>query len=450
MQRIPRGIYNAGNSCYVNCILQALSAIPTFTIRLEKKSVLKGIEEDPDEAELVMELLNILTEMNNSPLYSVSPICGDKRTSGRKGRTQNCKTLRCNKAVHATAFLNILFSLPGRNRFIRFQQNDARSLLSKILLSCRNVSKAAVQTGTLDQVSFTIGGKDTVLNHDSEFIDTHRLTQCAKRTGCRYKQIKLPNEPQPLRMMTRNGYRAFRIRAIVNTENRSERQGPIIDLFRGRAEDRRQCTGCKFITIAKRDTWEYSVPVSMRNRPIQSLNSALETLKRPMVLDGDHMPMCTSCKTRHKAVLWREATQMPLVCIIHLKVSPGAKKTRKICPRSWSTTRPFVPFRLNIGERVANDRAIHMMDEYHLESFVCFQDTTLNHGNGPVIQQAHYFSYVKRTSQCGAIQWFRTDDETVNRVSLDHIRRVLLMRGDELTTPYLLFYMSQFLPREGL
>lgn len=451
MQRIPRGIYNAGNSCYVNCILQVLSAIPTFTARLENKYVINRTEHHPDEAQLVMELLNLLTEMHISPGCTVSSSCGHERKSLQKARkTSNCKTLINNKPVHAAAFLDVLFSLPGRNRFIRFQQNDARNLLNRILASCRNVSRAAMEAPKMDKFSSDLSVQNIVScsESDHDVNDTDLPTRFLSTRLNEKKGIPMEHDPKPLRI-TRNKYRAARARAI-NTLQRSDIGIPIIDLFRGRAADKRQCCECKLITTAKRETIEYSVPVSIRKKPLRSLKSALESLKRPIVLEGEHMPICALCKTRRKAVLWWEATQLPLVCILHLKVTPKLKKTRKICQTSWHSSRPFVPFTLNIGEHVSNERDIHLMDEYDLNAIVCFQDTTPDQNNGPAVQQAHYFSFVKRTARCGAIQWFRTDDETVERVDLGQVRRVLLMRVDEPVTPYLLFYTSQFLTREEL
>ncbi|XP_065846559.1 ubiquitin carboxyl-terminal hydrolase 22-like [Oscarella lobularis] len=164
--------------------------------------------------------------------------------------------------------------------------------------------------------------------------------------------------------------------------------------------------------------------LSPTSRTPNTLLECLERFTHPERLGSEAKIKCSTCRTYQESTKQLTLRKIPVILCFHLKRFEHGKKSRKI-----SRFMPF-PLELDMGPYMTERGASH--NRHSLKNKYCLF-AVVNHSG--TMETGHYTCYVRQQRD----QWFNCDDAWITKVTVSEVLR---------SEAYLLFYHKQVLDYE--
>lgn len=407
----PPGLFNLGNTCYLNSVVQVLYHMPDF-----RRTILThtpGQSADPFAAELTHALRHVFTLLDDAhaAARTASNNPDEQVLDGsapKEPLTDANGDLILRDGIDYIAPQDIINLLRDQDRCVEFDargQQDAHEFLRFLL----------------DKVNDCLQYPDNS-SAQSNGHRTNGLSSCS---------IADPDPSLPLRhvCISKEGSPvAKRRRREAGDDSRYAAQAYRKDLipllFQGKAVTATRCSECESRTERAECFLDVSLPVEAG----KTLSWALSSQGAAETLLGTNKYACSFCNTYMEAKRWWQMAQLPPVLTVHLKLF--AFGARRAGGGKVSVAMPC-PLRMRLREWCTPD-CQERDDEYRLTAVIVHEGTAASSG--------HYYSYIFLEEEQ---QWYCFDDSYVSSVSEVEMRERLFTSVKSRRTAYLLFYTHE-------
>lgn len=299
------GCNNIGNTCYMNSVLQCLSAVGMLCVYLREDQYMTNLKENivrdlaknvkpGNDGNIMIDSKEIDKKMNDSITISLA------------------KTLRALWLKNCTVSPQSLKRVIGLNdeQFNGFLQNDAHELmcmiLHKIHEETRIKTKAVIKQITQNQmylINLTTQMTSLLSDEANEISASHK----GQQIDAYYKIINANMDDWAI------------VKSYIQKQFYYENEGRSIvsDLFTGLFLSEIKCSECSNVSLAFETFNIFTVEIPEKGD--STLDQCLEQFSKEELLQGDNKYSCSRCKKRTDAVKRMYVWESPKILIVQLK-----------------------------------------------------------------------------------------------------------------------------------
>eukprot|EP00177_Eucheuma_denticulatum_P001096 GFKZ01001993.1.p1 GENE.GFKZ01001993.1~~GFKZ01001993.1.p1 ORF type:complete len:525 (+),score=70.75 GFKZ01001993.1:135-1709(+) len=432
---VPPGLFNLGNTCYLNSVVQVLYHMPRFR---EGLLSCEALHHKPHvhggEVSFACRVVYALKEVFEALQAAERRANGNRDEVVVDGEGDDATDDIPREGIDYIAPQAMVSLLRNQDLGAEFDargQQDAheflRFLLDKVS-DCMQMEKGAAENdnkfeaanGDFSKPASAVQAPISIASEqDGGKEPAIKKRRCEKdvvveRRGNKEK----PGVDRPLNGKRREG-------SAERVGRKRGRSNLVLDLFQGRAVTATRCYECECQSQRSEEFLDVSLPVEAG----KCLSWALSTQCVEEQLVDRNKYFCGNCKTYTEAKRWWQVATLPDVLTVHLKLfaygarlSGGGGKV----PVAMAC-----PMRTKLAEWCST-KCEEREDEYQLTAVIVHEGTGASSG--------HYYSYVRKGVGTG--DWFCCDDSFVVVVSEGEVKERLFTSMKTKRTAYLLFYTN--------
>jgi ubiquitin C-terminal hydrolase len=388
------GIYNMGNTCYMNSAIQALSHLYPLRIFLfeNKEKIIniilgnasKILESIKTSQVIPIELKNKLRSEN----FKIS-LLDEKEKLFILNNTMTIQLIHLlenlwkeNNTIYPLSFRKI-FSEVRKKFFAGFEQQDAEEAYSCIVQQ--------IQEELKENVKIHFNNKLSSIQVYKYFVDEMKTKDpTQKNYHAEKRQLKKDMWKEYL---TNKAYREI--------ENYLQKNySKVMEFFTGFLHSCIQCPHCQYSSNKFDPFTHISLPVI--NKSSVNLMDCLKEFCKEEILDDNNLWSCKECKKKVRAHKKMQLWSLPGILVIQLK--------------------RFDQNRINkitnlINFPLENLDLKNMISPFNLDPSLCYEYTlycVINHQG--TLHQGHYYAFCRKENK-----WYSFNDDYIDEVSEENI-----------------------------
>ncbi|XP_012233401.1 ubiquitin carboxyl-terminal hydrolase 10 [Linepithema humile] len=380
---LPRGLTNRSNYCYINSILQALLACPSFYNLLKALPLPKDRNSKSSPTPLIDSMVRFVHEF--TPLAEAARMPRKDRKDHNKRGEDTALDIYSGVAFEPSYIYETLKNTSAAGAFsVEGRQEDAEECLSCLLNGINDEMLELMKLVPNDQNADTNANNNINNDHDEEEW-----------------QVMGPKNKGAITRCTQFG------------------RTPLSDIFRGQLRSRISRAGEQ-----PTDNVQPFFTLQLDVQKAESVKSALDIL-----VGKDQVEGMTCSKTRQQIEAWKQVTleELPVILIMHLKwfvykfdkYSNGCSKILKSME---------FPVDLKIDGKFLSPNTAKKLSPKQKQ----YKLFAVTYHDGKEATKGHY---ITDAFHVGYGSWVRYDDSTVRSVTESNVLRPTSPR-----VPYLLYY----------
>lgn len=434
---VPPGLFNLGNTCYLNSVVQVLYHIRRFREGLLACPALQHHHQHVHGGDIsfACRVVNALKEVFEA-LQAAEQLAYSTRdevvVDGEGDDTTDEVPREGIDYIAPQGMVNLLRNQDMCAEFDARGQQDAheflRFLLDKVS-DCMQMEKAAEEdnsragpaaNGAFVQPASAVHAPISVATQEDDAKEP-----ATKRRRCE-KGVVVDCTGYPERVEADRYLNGRRREGTMERVGRKRgRSNIVLDLFQGGAVTATRCYECECQSQRSEEFLDVSLPVEAG----KCLSWALSTQCVEEELVDRNKYFCGNCKTYTEAKRWWQLATLPDVFTVHLKLF--AYGARLNGGGGKVPVAMACPMRTKLAEWCST-KCEQREDEYQLTAVIVHEGTGASSG--------HYYSYVCK--EVGTGEWYCCDDSFVAAVSEEEVKERLFTSMKTKRTAYLLFYTN--------
>lgn len=403
------GLNNIGNTCYMNSIIQCLTALDFFRSWLLKDKYMKQLyqnivdsiantrrkkENKNEDEQIVIKKSDVDTECENTISYQLAALMQTMWY-----RNFECKPETFKKIVDK--------KIP---MFLGYKQHDSQEFLTMVLDTIHEETKSKVKV---------------VFPNVPDYVQSYLKVKAECTDKINDESVSIEDREKYLQYLKQ--FRNTHINSAAISDSYlfwrkyiSNSHSIITDLFTGLYYSKVVCQECNNIT------WSFDpftvMSIQIPEKEDTTLNEALKKFVSTELLNDDEKYFCTDCNKKVNATKKLNIWEPPNILVIHLK------RFKVMNQRMMTKITSLINFPLN-----GLDIKDYSSDIHEINNTVYDLHAISSHSGS--YYGGHYISYCRNGIN---ENWYGFNDERVYHIPDDYLEKEVVSRN-----AYILFYVRR-------